>query len=267
MSSLGWLDVTDFSFNALLRLERLHVRYIAQRQPDEAMGTALGSHPAVQWYLESMYPPIQKYIQACLDLAKPDPSPQELRQAEVMILDSMHDWLIYVLDPSIYDQLEFLAWDDDSLLGMADFKGKIVLDIGSGTGRLAFAVAPQASAVYAVEPVANLRRYLWEKRSQLGFNNVFPIDGTMEQIPLATNFADIIMSGHVFGDDFDAEYEEMYRVVRDGGLILLHPGTNAGSEDDAHHYLVSKGFDFDTFIEPGEGAKRKYWKTIRKQIT
>ncbi len=67
-------------------------------------------------------------------LANPDPSPQAVRAAEVAVLDSMQDWLIYVLDPAIYDRLSFLGWDDDSLLSMADFKDKIVLDIGAGTG-------------------------------------------------------------------------------------------------------------------------------------
>lgn len=197
-------------------------------------------------------------------MAKQNPTSEELRQAELCVLDSMHDWLIYVLTPERYDQLEFLAWDDASLLGMADFNDKIVLDIGSGTGRLAFAVAHQASVVYAVEPVANLRRYLWKKRAQLGLDNVFPLDGTIMQIPLPENFADILMAGHVFGDDFDKEFNEIRRVVRNGGKILLHPGTNAKNDDEAHHFLVANGFAFDTFEEPGDGLKRKYWKTIQK---
>ena len=264
MSNLGWLDVSDVDFNALLLLEFLHIRNLAQRKPDEAMGTALAAHPAVGWVLIQTYPPIKNYVESCLAMAKANLSPRESRAAEVAVLDSMHDWLIYVLDPAQYDRLEFLAWDDSSLLDMADFEDKIVLDIGSGTGRLAFAVASRAQVVYAVEPVANLRRFLWKKSEQLGFDNVYPIDGALEKIPFPANFADILMAGHVFGDDLDAEYLEMFRVVKAGGMILLHPGTNAQSEDPAHHYLVQKGFEFDTFEEPGDGLKRKYWKTIHK---
>lgn len=147
---------------------------------------------------------------------------------------------------------------------MADFKEKIVLDIGSGTGRLAFAIAAIAITVYAVEPVASLRRFLWQKRTRHGCDNVFPVDGTLTQIPFPDNFADILMAGHVFGEDIEAEYTEMCRVVHTDGTLLLHPGTNARNDEDTHHFLLSKGFEFETFEEPGDGIKRKYWLTIHK---
>lgn len=264
MSDLGWLDVTDIHINALLLLEPLHLAYIADRKPDASMGTVLSAYPAIKWLFERRYPPILDYIKGCLSLAKPNPNATELRQAEIQILKSMQDWLIYVLDPARYDQLEFLKWDNTSLLTMADFHDKIVLDIGSGTGRLAFTVAPFAKVVYAIEPVANLRAYLWQKRSELSIENVYPLDGKIDQIPFPDNFADIVMNGHVFGENPIEEYQEMRRVVRDGGLILLHPGTSAHAEEDAHRFLISNGFEYDTFTEPVDGVKRKYKKVIQK---
>ncbi len=264
MAGLGWLDTSNIPFDALLLLEPFHAAYLAERSPDAAMGTALAANPAVAWYLAQIHPPIQPYLDNCQALAGPSPTPEAVRQAERAVLDTMQDWLIYVLDPAKYDQLAFLAWPDESLLSMADFNDKIVLDIGAGTGRLAFTVAPQAKTVYAVEPVANLRRYIREKSARLGLLNVYAIDGLITQIPLADDFAEILMAGHVFGDHLDQELAEITRVVRDGGMILLHPGTNAKNDDDAHHFLVGKGFAFDTFEEPGDGLKRKYWKTITK---
>ena len=265
MAKLGWIDVTEVSFNAFLLFEPIHAEYIAAREPDAQMGTAIKANTAVDWYLRHIYPPIGGYLDRCLNMAKVDASPEEIRQAEIEVLDRVHDWLVYVLDPEKYDRLDFHGWDNASLLSMADFKHKVVVDIGAGTRRLAFAVAPIANTVYAVEPVANLRRFIWEKRDELKLDNVFPLDGTITQIPLPDDIADIVMSGHVFGDDPPKEVAEMTRVTRDGGLILLHPGTNANSENEAHHYLIEQGFEFATFEEPGDGTKRKYWKVIHKE--
>lgn len=264
MTGLNWLDVSEIPFEALLLLEPFQAAYLTERQPDAAMGTALAANPVVSWYLAQIQPPIQVYIDRCLALADIEPKPNQLREAELNVLDSIQDWLVYLLDPAAYDGLPFLGWPDESLLEMADFTNKVIVDVGAGTGRLAFILAPLADAVYAVEPVAKLRRYLWEKREALNLLNVFPIDGLITRIPLAADFADILVAGHVFGEHPEAEFTEMQRVVRPGGMILLHPGTNAESEDKAHHFLINQGFHFDTFEEPREGIKRKYWLTIEK---
>jgi len=266
MSSLGWLDVTDINFNALLLLEPVHGEGLASGyyKPSAQMGTALKAHPSVEWYLRQIHPPVGDYLDQCLALANPNPTPEERRQAEIDVMNMIQDWLVYVLNPAKYDELEFLNWDDDSLLSMTDFKDKVVIDIGSGTGRLAFTVAPLADVVYAVEPVANLRRYIREKSVQLGMDNIYPIDGTITQIPLPDDFADIVMLGHVFGDFPKEECDEMTRVVRSGGMILLHPGTNTNPKSKPAEYLVQQGFEFDIFEEPTVGKFRKYWKTIEK---
>ena len=66
-----------------------------------------------------------------------------------------------------------------------------------------------------------------EKQARLEVNNVHVIDGKMMDIPFQDELFDIVMSGHTFGDDFEAELYEMMRVTKPGGYIIDCPG-----EDD-----------------------------------
>ncbi len=75
-------------------------------------------------------------------------------------MGALVDWLVYVVDPSLYDAQPFLEWDSNELTSLVDFTGKTAIDVGSGTGRLALTVAHLAKTVFAVEPVGNLREYL-----------------------------------------------------------------------------------------------------------
>ncbi len=99
MVPLGWLDVTQISFTALLLLEPVHAEALKECEPNPQMGTALKANPSVEWYLRKIHPPIGDFIDRCLEMANPNPTPSERRQAEIDVMDSMHDWLIYVLDP------------------------------------------------------------------------------------------------------------------------------------------------------------------------
>lgn len=265
---LNWMDVSDVSFNALLLLERVQLSWFPNWNfPEPQMSQALAANPAVAWYLRHKAPEIAPWVDAELATAaalagkNPLLSPEEIRQAEVAVLRSMVDLLVYALDPLIYDAQPFLAWDSGELTGCVDFGGKTVLDIGSGTGRLAFVAAPLAKVVFPVEPVANLRDYLRQKAARLGFANVYPVDGTITSIPFPDGFADVVMSGHVYGDEPEAELREMMRVTRLGGMVILCPGSN-DVEEPAQQYLVEQGFEWSRFYEPEDGWKRKFWKTV-----
>jgi hypothetical protein len=71
------------------------------------------------------------------------------------------------------------------------------------------------------------------------------------------------MGGHVFGDEPEAELAEMERVTRPGGQVVFMPATNQEGDTENHALLVGNGYQWDTFAEPEEGRKRKYWKTLR----
>ena len=261
--TLNWIDVTDLSFNTLLLLERVQLSWFPGWVPEEEMAIALRANPTVEWYLRHKCPEIITWLDQLISTRSDSPSPsaERIRQAESSILNCINDLVVYIVDPSIYDARPFLRWDSNELRNVTNFSGKIVIDIGSGTGRLAFIAAERASAVFAVEPVGNLRLYIKQKAQAQNFSNLFAVDGTITDLPFPAGFADITISGHVFGSNPEAEYSEMKRVTKLGGMIILCPGTSL-QETKAHDFLVSQGFSWSTFEEPQDGTKRKYWKLV-----
>jgi protein-L-isoaspartate O-methyltransferase len=266
-----WMDLTEVPFDALLLLERAQIgwlpRWAALPRPELAI--VLRAHPSVEWFLRHKCPEIAPWLDellagaaAAAPAAPAVAGEPALREAEMTVLRALEDLVVYALDPAAYDAQPLLGWDSAELTRLADFAGATVIDVGSGTGRLALTVAPTARTVYAVEPVANLRHYLRLKARRLGLDNVYVVDGLITAIPFPPAFADVTMGGHVFGDDPPAEYRELARVTRPGGLMILCPGSR-DVDGPVHTYLVQQGFGWSRFEEPRDGMFRKYWKRVR----
>ena len=263
MTQVNWIDVRTLSFNVLLLLERVQFSWFPGWVPEAELAVALKANPVVEWYLRHKCPELNSWLNKVQSREKSDggPTADEVRQAEITVMQSLNDLLVYVVDPANYDAQPFMNWDSNELLAVADFIDKVVIDVGAGTGRLALTVAPRAAQVFAVEPVANLRFYLKAQAVRKGMNNVYPVDGLITEMPIPDRFADITMGAHVFGDHPEEEHREMVRVTKPGGMVILCPGNN--DEDNAvHHFLVSQGFEWSRFEEPVDGTRRKYWKTI-----
>ena len=208
--------------------------------PETELATALKANPAVEWFLRHKNPKLDLWVNSILEKAIPDASTTEIRKAEVAILRSMNDLVCYAISPDLYDKQPFLRWDSNELTSMVDFEGKLVADIGAGTGRLTFVAARGgAHAVFAVEPVGTLRRFIKEKARKLGLPNVFAVSGLITDLPYPDDFLDIVMGGHVFGDQPKAEYLELARVVKPGGMIILCPGGN-DTDDHRHSFLANQ---------------------------
>lgn len=258
-----WMDVSDLSFNTLLLLEEVELSWLPGWLPERELQIALTANPVVEWYMRHKCSQLNEWLDSLMSSNSDGKrySFSEIRQAEVKILSTMTDLVVYAIDPSVYDAQPFLNWDSTELLAVVDFTGKIVIDVGTGTGRLAFVVAEIAKSVFAVEPVTNLRTYLKQEAHARNLGNVYAMDGLITDIPFPYQFADITMAGHVFGVDLDDEYNEMTRVTKSGGTIILCPGNN-DIDNDVHQFLVSHGFEWSRFSEPQDGVKRKYWKTV-----
>lgn len=257
--AVNWMDVRGMSFDALLLLEKVQIKWLLDSMSNEDLEIALDANPVVKWYLANKCPERREKV---AEIGRPRDGFRDaarIREAEERVLASIADWLVYLVEPESYDRQPFLGWNDNELLSLADFGGKVVLDVGSGTGRLAFAVAGSAKAVYCVEPVGNLRDRIRAKARERGLGNVYAVDGLITEIPFQAGFADIVMGGHVFGDELEREHDELSRVTKRGGVVILCPGNN-DRDNEVHAFLVGKGFEWARFEEPGDGMKRKYWK-------
>lgn len=263
--ALNWIDVKDYDFNCILLMERFQLNYLCgwgeKIYPE--LGTALKAHQAVKWYIAHLLP---EYIGLLdrLTAETPDASAEELRRCECTVLAWMEDFVTYTTPEVMAEKCPFVyGWDKARLFETADFTGKRVLDIGSGSGRLTLAAAEQADEVYAVEPVETLRHFLREKCKAENICNVRVTDGFVEDLPYPDSIFDIVMSGHVVGDDYDREIAEMERVCKPGGLILDIPG-------DQHRDIGIKQAMLDHGFEPLPyigffGARViRYRKTVSK---
>jgi SAM-dependent methyltransferase len=257
------MDTSSVSFNAILLLERVQLSWLpGWGFPASELALALQANPVVAWYLAHKCPDIAGWVEEAGAGAQSVASAQRIRAAEQAVLARLEDLLVYALDPAIYDAQPFLGWDDRELTSLVEFTGKIVIDVGAGTGRLALIAARAGAAVvFAVEPVSNLRRYLKEKSIRSGFQNIYPLDGLITDIPFPGAYADVVLGGHVFGDNLPAERDELERVVRPGGTIILCPANN-DLDNEVHAFLTGCGYAWARFEEPRDGWKRKYWKKV-----
>lgn len=264
--SVNWIDVSSLSFNTILLLERVQLSWFPGWVSEGDLAVALAANPVVEWYLRHKCPELRSWLDEAMAEGKYPTTTEEIRQAEISVLNEINDLVVYAVDPATYDAQPFLGWDSDELASLVDFTGKTVIDVGSGTGRLALIAAGKARVVFGVEPVSNLRRYLKNKVRGAGFSNVFPIDGLITDLPFPDQFADVTMGGHVFGDHPNEEIREMLRVTKLGGIVILCPGNN-DVDDDRHQFLISRDFEWARFEEPaggGGGMKRKYWRGASK---
>jgi ubiquinone/menaquinone biosynthesis C-methylase UbiE len=107
-----------------------------------------------------------------------------------------------------------------------------IADLGTGTGRIAFLVAPIVRHVYGIEPVGGMLRVSESKKQRLGVKNVDFLPGEHKDIPLPDNSIDLIIEGWSFlrafscaypewRTEFEAIVPEMKRILRPRGTVIL----------------------------------------------
>ena len=105
----------------------------------------------------------------------------------------------------------------------APFSGARALDIATGTGFTAFAVAPQCRRVFGLDLTLGMVREARRLAGERGASNVVFCLGDAEAIPFRDRTFDIVTcrhAAHHFPHPAGA-FAEMARVVRPGGGVIL----------------------------------------------
>lgn len=107
----------------------------------------------------------------------------------------------------------------------------LALDVGTGTGHTAFAVAPHVAHVFGLDPTEMLREALALRDKQRVGNVEFCL-GTAEALPFAAGALDLVTcrrAAHHFRD-IGATLNEMRRVLRHSGTLVVDDRSVAEDE-------------------------------------
>jgi len=105
-------------------------------------------------------------------------------------------------------------------------QGETVVDLGSGAGFDAFIVAPivgEGGKVIGVDLSDEMLKLANKNAKKGSYSNVEFVKGDIEELPLATNTADHIISNCVINLSLNkgAVYSEAYRVLKPGGKLSI----------------------------------------------
>ena len=132
-----------------------------------------------------------------------------------------------------YTHLEGYVADADLSLGCGlptEFagirKGDIVIDLGSGAGNDVFvarAIVGEEGKVIGVDMTKEMIEKAEQNNSKLGYSNVEFRFGDIEDLPLADNLADVVVSNCVLNlvPDKQKAFSEIYRTLKPGAHFCV----------------------------------------------
>jgi SAM-dependent methyltransferase len=169
--------------------------------------------------------------------------------------------LLYRLEPRLYDRLvgaerlhpDLVAWLPDGL--------ERIVEVGAGAGRLTLELLDRARVVCAIEPAGPLRELLLEKLSRATWGDrARVIDGFFDELPLADDFAELVVTCSAFTPDSahggERGLAEMERVCRPGGRVaIVWPNHLDWLADRGYRYVSFAGEMFLEFASLADAVE------------
>jgi ubiquinone/menaquinone biosynthesis C-methylase UbiE len=255
----------DISLHAedLLLLETFQIKYLSDRVAVREFSTLLRTYPVVHRFLVSKYPPVDSFLTSILDETKPI-SDQTLIEAQCQeALWEIADLIIYNKYPELLDTQTRIKWDVEEISSITSLEGKVVADVGAGSGRIAFLLAPYVQTVFAVEPIASFRSFMKEKAAKLETGNLYVMDGILDSIPLPDHSLDVLITSNAIGWNLSDELKEIERVIKPGGyaIHLLH--SDPEQKNPYHEVLTASPWNYSCLQSASEGRKKiRYSKMV-----
>lgn len=249
----------------LLLLESFQIKYLPDRLPHKEFSILIHKYPFVRHFLVFKNPSVEHFINS---VSKEDEGIKDeklIKENCDELLWEIADLIVYNKFPEIYDEKVKFTWSIDEIIKKELLTGKVVADVGAGSGMLAFILAQYAATVYAIEPISSFRNFIRQKAANNNCMNVYAVDGYLESIPLPTNTFDVLFTSNAIGWDIEKELQEIERVVKPNGQAIHIMRVNEKiTENPVHEKLISAEGNYKFLKTQDEnGLKLKYYKTIR----
>jgi SAM-dependent methyltransferase len=128
-------------------------------------------------------------------------------------------------NPAVYE-LENTAFDSDghvwaTMMRLAPWSGRVLVDLGCGTGFWLPRYAPDAATVIGIEPHTGLREAATKRTIDLPNVEVRP--GSAEHTGLTDTSVDVVHArfAYFFGAGREAGVAEVLRILRPGGALVV----------------------------------------------
>ena len=240
----------------LLLLETIQIKYLPERVAVKEFATLLAAYPVVHRFLLAKYPPIASFLSQIL---KENPTIKEQAHIEEHIHEALWeiaDLIIYNKSPERFDAQAPIKWKIGEINTITSLEEKVVADIGAGSGRIAFLVAPITQTIFAIEPLSSFRNFMKEKAIKEDIHNLHVMDGTLDSIPLPDHTLDVLITSNAIGWNLNEELVEIERVIKPGGHAIHLLQSNEQLENPFHEKLISSPWNY-TCLQDGDEMKMK----------